>query len=405
VITAPYSENFDGTFASGTGNFNQNSTIDPCWTRNPAAGTGGPPFNQPYHWGGGTGTTPTNNTGPTGDHTTGSGNYVYVEASAFNGASATLTTPLIFLDTLSNPEVIFWRHMFGTQIGTLNVEISANGGAWTNISTAQGSQGNSWQEVKANISAYAGDTVQLRFTSTKPGGGNQASGDIAIDDLTINNPLPCLPPSNISVQPFSNTSLEVTFTAGGGGITMIEYGPSGFTPGSGTLLAAASSPFIIPGLLTSTAYDIYVFDSCGIGQVSPKLGPYTQTTFSCSNGCQYTLDLIDTYGDGWTGNGAGTILHNLEITTGTSITNFTFNAGFAASFTINVCDGDTLRVRFLANGAWANECGWYLMDSFGDTVSSFTPGTVPGSGYLLESNIACTACSAHLMRRPPRAIA
>ena len=51
VITAPYSENFDGTFASGTGNFNQNSTIDPCWDRNPAAGTGGPPFNQPYHWG------------------------------------------------------------------------------------------------------------------------------------------------------------------------------------------------------------------------------------------------------------------------------------------------------------------------------------------------------------------
>ena len=390
VITAPYSENFDGTFASGTGNFNQNSTIDPCWDRNPAAGTGGPPFNQPYHWGGGTGATPTNNTGPTGDHTTGSGHYVYVEASAFNGASATLTTPEIFLDTLSNPEVIFWRHMFGTQIGTLNVEIRANGGAWTNISTAQGSQGNSWQEVKANISAYAGDTIQLRFTSTKPGGGNQASGDIAIDDLTINNPLPCLPPSNISVQPFSNTSLEVTFTAGGGGITMIEFGPSGFTPGSGTVVAAASSPFVIPGLLSSTTYDVYVFDSCGIGQVSPKLGPYTQTTFSCQNGCQYTLDLVDTFGDGWTGNGAGTVLHNLEITTGASITNFTFNAGFAASFTINVCDGDTLRVRFLANGAWADECGWYLMDSFGDTVNSFTPGTLPGTGYLLEGNIACT---------------
>jgi len=100
--------------------------------------------------------------------------------------------------------------------------------------------------------------------------------------------------------------------------------------------------------------------------------------------------LVDTFGDGWTGNGAGTVLHNLEITTGASITNFTFNAGFAASFTINVCDGDTLRVRFLANGAWADECGWYLMDSFGDTVNSFTPGTLPGTGYLLEGNIACT---------------
>jgi hypothetical protein len=390
VITAPYAENFDATFASGTGNFNQNSTIDPCWTRNPAAGTGGPPFNQPYHWGGGTGTTPTASTGPMGDHTTGNGHYVYVEASAFNGAAATLTTPQIYLDTLSNPEVVFWRHMLGTQIGTLNVDVSANGGAWINVSTAQGSQGNNWQEVKANLSAYAGDTVQLRFTANKPGGGNQASGDIAIDDLTINNPLPCLPPSNISVQAFSNTSLEVTFTAGGGGTTMIEYGPAGFTPGLGILVAASTNPFIIPGLLSSTAYDVYVFDSCGIGQVSPKLGPFSQTTFSCQNGCQYTLDLVDTYGDGWIGNGAGTVSHNLEITTGTSVTNFTFNAGFATSFTINVCDMDTLRVRFLANGAWAEECGWYLMDSFGDTVSSFTPGTVPGTGYLLEDNIQCS---------------
>ncbi len=54
---------------------------------------------------------------------------------------------------------------------------------------------------------------------------------------------------------------------------MIEYGPSGFTPGSGTLLAAASSPFILPGLLTSTAYDVYVFGFLwhwsGVAQIGP----------------------------------------------------------------------------------------------------------------------------------------
>ena len=133
TIAAPYSEDFDLNFDEGNGFSNSGSTIDICWNRNPSTGTGTPWFNQPYHWGGGTGTTPSGNTGPSSDHTSGSGSYAYIEASGNNGTSADLFTPIIDLDTLSNPELVFWKHQYGNQMGTFSVAISINGGSYSTI--------------------------------------------------------------------------------------------------------------------------------------------------------------------------------------------------------------------------------------------------------------------------------
>jgi hypothetical protein len=73
TVAAPYSEDFDLNFDEGNGWSNAGSTVDICWSRTPSTGTGTPWWNQPYHWGGGTGTTPSGNTGPSSDHTSGSG--------------------------------------------------------------------------------------------------------------------------------------------------------------------------------------------------------------------------------------------------------------------------------------------------------------------------------------------
>ena len=70
-LTAPFMESFSGTaWNDGTGWSNAGNTIDSCWTRSPQAptGTGG---GQPFAWGTQDGGTPTNNTGPSTDHTSG----------------------------------------------------------------------------------------------------------------------------------------------------------------------------------------------------------------------------------------------------------------------------------------------------------------------------------------------
>jgi PKD repeat protein len=57
---------------------------------------------------------------------------------------------------------------------------------------------------------------------------------------------------------------------------------------------------------------------------------------------------------------------------------------------MNVCDGDTIRVRFINTGFASNQVGWYLLNSTGDTVTSHIPGGNLTTGYKFEGSIVCT---------------
>ena len=106
TLTAPYSEDFEASqWYNDPGGFTYGS-IDTCWNRSNISSS-----SLTYWWRPGTGTTPTNQTGPSGDHSSGSGKYLYTES--YNGAaSTTLISPTIDLDTLSTPELRFWYHMY-----------------------------------------------------------------------------------------------------------------------------------------------------------------------------------------------------------------------------------------------------------------------------------------------------
>ncbi|MCC5916312.1 MAG: T9SS type A sorting domain-containing protein [Cryomorphaceae bacterium] len=48
----------------------------------------------------------------------------------------------------------------------------------------------------------------------------------------------------------------------------IEYGQTGFSQGTGTMVIGVSSPHTLSGLAVGTGYDVYVYDSCSDGNVS-----------------------------------------------------------------------------------------------------------------------------------------
>jgi PKD repeat protein len=272
TITAPWTEDFEAGWTPGV-NFNDVGDIDICWGRNAGGDLvfvpGPPPFT-PF------------NTGPSGDHTTGSGTYAFSEQINFGPApfTAQLRSPRIDLGALTSPELSFWYHMFGGSIGDLQVAVSANGGPYSVVSTTTGQQQtastSAWQEAIVDLSAYANDTVRIRFRSIQSTFGN--AGHVAVDDISIYEQPTCAKPTNLAFVSNTTNSITMDWTTGGASNWQVEYGPQGFTPGSGTVVATSTNPFTLNGLNASTTYDIYVQDSCGIGDVSFWVGPVAMAT-------------------------------------------------------------------------------------------------------------------------------
>lgn len=136
------------------------------------------------------GGTATGNTGPSNDHTQGnnSGKYIYLETSGNNGSGCQnkvsfLHSPCIDLSNTNQATLSFWRHMFGNSIGELHIDVLSKG-QWVEdiIPVVAESQGNMWIKDSADLSAFAGETVVIRFRATT---GSGFSGDIALDDILV----------------------------------------------------------------------------------------------------------------------------------------------------------------------------------------------------------------------------
>jgi len=142
---------------------------------------GGDDFDWTYF----TGSTTSNATGPSGDHTTGSGFYYYTETSTpVNfGDVAFLESSCIDIAGTSAIDVSFWFHMWGAEIGTLELQ-GLEGGTWNTFWSLSGDQGDVWTQTTVNIPTNNG-LQQIRFRAEVGTLGNSWQNDFAIDDIQI----------------------------------------------------------------------------------------------------------------------------------------------------------------------------------------------------------------------------
>ncbi len=169
IWTKPYSEIVD---------FPVVTDFEGPWEDNPWYQQGGT-----AEWGIRSGSTPTSNTGPEGDHTSGDGQYLYVEATTEFLEWADLYSPCYHIGDLPVPRLEFAFHMFGSSMGDLYLDIMSDGEWINDVMGFHGDQGPEWQEAGLNLSPY-GDVIKLRFRCRV---GDNAFSDIAIDDVHIFN--------------------------------------------------------------------------------------------------------------------------------------------------------------------------------------------------------------------------
>jgi hypothetical protein len=123
--------------------------------------------------------TETIGTGPPGDHTTGTGYYIYIEASLPQqpGHRAWLASPLTPPTTASC--LVFYYHMFGADIRTLNVMIQTSDSNLT-VFSRNGPQGNVWRKGEFDFQSTL--SYKIVFEGIV---GKSWEGDIALDDIAL----------------------------------------------------------------------------------------------------------------------------------------------------------------------------------------------------------------------------
>ena len=182
-------------------------------------------------------------------------------------------------------------------------------------------------QATGSYSTYNGDNVEFYFNSgtwdteitfqiTAPDGspvgsygpypsnsGNSTSVWTGVSNSTCVLNLNCLDLTGLNAGfPTTSSSVNLSWTPGGANSTSwnIEYGPAGFSMGSGTSTTSASPSATISGLTSNTAYDFYVQGDCGATNgLSNWVGPVTAQTVCDAVSAPYIEDFNGTTPTCW----------------------------------------------------------------------------------------------------------
>ncbi len=148
-------------------------------------------------------------------------------------------------------------------------------------------------------------TVRIRAT------GSGSYGATINSNVTCGPRPPCAVPGEVVVSSIGHDAATVTWT--GTGNYILEYGPSGFVPGTadvagaGTVVTNATSPYVLGGISATTTYDVYVRQACDGPTYSNNS---FRTRFTTSMNCSTAQTLAcgafnpNTFVSGQTGNAA-----------------------------------------------------------------------------------------------------
>ncbi|MCK4652919.1 MAG: carboxypeptidase regulatory-like domain-containing protein, partial [Candidatus Cloacimonetes bacterium] len=252
ITTYPWSENFDASTNTPVCWVN-NSTEE--WEFSTSAGYGA---NQ--------------------DHTSGTGNFAWLDDSSPYNNPSNLDTPVLDITGLTTPQLSFYYWIGEATTGSYLCIDVFNGISWID-SVGYYTPNNQWDEAILDLSSYSSTATQIRFRAMENLSGYNC--DICVDDVVVGEAPECPAPSNQSEGNITLTTADLNWHEGGTATTWeVEWMLTGVAQGSGTTITGITAkPYTLnPPLTQSTTYDWYVRADCGGGDYSTWTGPSTFTT-------------------------------------------------------------------------------------------------------------------------------
>lgn len=198
--------------------------------------------------------------------------------------------------------------------------------------------------------------------------------------LGIEGAVTCSKPSGLTVNYTGGTTAEVSWNSAATAWNIDV---------NGTVTAITQNPYTLTGLEFATNYEVMVQANCGGGDLSDWSNAVSFTTDLClsENQCEITLELTDSYGDGW--NGAA--IRVTDVETGVILGDFAntsaAGAGEAQTYTLAVCDGRDIQFTWVS-GNYDYEASYVVKAFSGDVIFS---GSDELSGPV-NYTMSCSTC-------------
>jgi hypothetical protein len=110
----------------------------------------------------------------------------------------------------------------------------------------------------------------------------------------VENAPTCPTPTALTVSNATANSVDVNWTENGSATNwQIEYGPTGFTQGTGTLTGNITAKPYTLSLVPAGAYDVYVRSICGPNDTSTWSIPALAATLPGNDSCAFAIDITN----------------------------------------------------------------------------------------------------------------
>ncbi|MCH8555056.1 MAG: GEVED domain-containing protein [Schleiferiaceae bacterium] len=241
-----------------------------CWTYN----------NDPFAW---------------EEYTTGGVNYVQARFWSFNASNAPAVMTTVPIDITTDAQVRYnWSRNTSTAYAdslyvlsriagsagwdTLKAFGDPNFGVTNAANTAPAPIADFQEETHFLPTSYIGNAVEFRFVAITDWGPN-----LYMDFFIVEEVPACPDPDDFTASNLSSSSVDLSWTQAGGVSNWdIEWGPQGFSPGTGTgtIVPTTSNPFTLTGLPSDSCLDIYITADCTVDSngTSNTVGPITICT-------------------------------------------------------------------------------------------------------------------------------
>ncbi len=243
------------------------------------------PFTEDFNnWGTGTGVLPAcwYRTGSYSTYTYISGSYNHSGATGgsvymYSSSAATSKSVLILpeLDTTvyhaNQTQLVFSTMYTSTTYGRPKFEVGvvsnpADITTFVPVDTVQHSGGISrWETFEVPLSAYTGNGTHVAIRTVYDSNYTYPY----VDDITLELIPSCPRPDSLTASNTTTSSIDLSwYDRAGASQWVVEYGPIGFEPGTGTQIVANTNPFTLTGLPSAYQGEYYVKAICGGGDTS-----------------------------------------------------------------------------------------------------------------------------------------